>query len=133
MARPVVQDLARPVVSAFVGGSARAQAPWAAPDPKVPSMQALLITVALLLGSVVVIYVTCEYFVNGVEWVGHKLEVGQQATGSILAALGTALPESVVTFVAVVFGDDVDQKAIGIAAALGAHWCWLRSPMTSWD
>ncbi|NBF03426.1 sodium:calcium antiporter [Pseudomonas sp. Fl5BN2] len=77
------------------------------------------ITLALLLGSAVVIYLACEYFVNGVEWVGRKLAVGQQATGSILAAFGTALPESVITFIAVVFGGTEAQKSLGIGAALG--------------
>jgi len=82
-------------------------------------MNPLIPTVALLLGSAVVIYLACEYFVNGVEWVGRKFAVGQQATGSILAAFGTALPESVVTFVAVAFGASAAQKQIGVGAALG--------------
>jgi cation:H+ antiporter len=82
-------------------------------------MTPLILTIGLLLGSAVVIYVACEFFVNGVEWVGRKFAVGQQATGSILAAFGTALPESVVTFVAVVFGVTAAQKAIGVGAALG--------------
>jgi cation:H+ antiporter len=82
-------------------------------------MNSLLVIVALLLGSAVVIYLACEYFVNGVEWVGRKFAVGQQATGTILAAFGTALPESVVTFVAVVFGITAAQKEIGVGAALG--------------
>jgi cation:H+ antiporter len=82
-------------------------------------MNPLLVTVPLLLGSAVVIYLACEYFVNGVEWVGRKFAVGQQATGTILAAFGTALPESVVTFVAVVFGVTAAQKEIGVGAALG--------------
>jgi cation:H+ antiporter len=79
----------------------------------------LVITIALLLGSAVVIYLACEFFVNGVEWMGHKFDVGQKATGTVLAAFGTALPESVVTFAAVVFGHTQAQKAIGIGAALG--------------
>ena len=79
----------------------------------------IVTTVVLLLGSAAVIYLACEFFVNGVEWVGRKLAVGQQATGSILAAFGTALPESVVTFIAVVFGASAAQKQIGVGAALG--------------
>jgi cation:H+ antiporter len=82
-------------------------------------MNPMILTVALLLGSAAVIYLACEYFVNGVEWVGRRFAVGQQATGSILAAFGTALPESVVTFVAVVFGASAAQKQIGVGAALG--------------
>lgn len=82
-------------------------------------MASLALTVGLLLGAAVVIYFACEYFVNGVEWVGRKLAVGQRATGSILAAFGTALPESVVTLVAVTFGASDAQKEIGVGAALG--------------
>ena len=39
-----------------------------------------------------VIYVACEWFVNAVEWLGGRLEVGPIAVGTILAAFGTALP-----------------------------------------
>jgi cation:H+ antiporter len=45
--------------------------------------------------------------------------VSQNAVGTVLAAFGTALPESVVTFVAVVFGHDAPAKNIGVGAALG--------------
>ena len=78
-----------------------------------------MLTVVLFLGSAAAIYFACEYFVNGVEWLGRKLGIGETATGTILAAFGTALPESAVTFVAVVFGRDTAQKDIGVGAALG--------------
>jgi cation:H+ antiporter len=54
-----------------------------------------------------------------VEWVGRRLGVGATATGTVLAAFGTALPESAVTFVAVVFGRDTAHKEIGVGAAVG--------------
>lgn len=76
-------------------------------------------TILLLLGSALVIYLACEYFVNGVEWVGQQFGISKNATGTVLAAFGTALPESVVTFVAVVFGDGPAQKEIGVGAAIG--------------
>jgi cation:H+ antiporter len=78
-----------------------------------------MLTVVLFIGSAAAIYFACEFFVNGVEWLGRKLGVGETATGTILAAFGTALPESAVTFVAVVFGRDSAQKDIGVGAALG--------------
>ena len=65
------------------------------------------------------IYVACEFFVNGVEWLGRRLDLTATATGTVLAAFGTALPESVVTFVAVAFGNTPEQKDIGVGAALG--------------
>ncbi len=78
-----------------------------------------MLTAVLFLGSAAAIYFACEFFVNGVEWLGRKLGMGETATGTILAAFGTALPESAVTFVAVVFGRDSAQKDIGVGAALG--------------
>jgi len=82
-------------------------------------MHSLWFHFALLIGSAIAIYLSCELFVNGVEWVGRKLAIGQKATGSILAAFGTALPESVVTLVAVAFGGSLAVKQLGVGAALG--------------
>lgn len=69
----------------------------------------------LLLGSAVVIYLACEHFVTAVEHLGRRLRLGTLAVGTVLAAVGTALPESVVTGVAVVGGSD----DLGVGAALG--------------
>jgi cation:H+ antiporter len=79
----------------------------------------ILHALGLLLASAAAIYLACEYFVNGVEWFGRKVGVSQNAVGTVLAAFGTALPESVVTFVAVVFGRDAVARDIGVGAALG--------------
>jgi cation:H+ antiporter len=75
--------------------------------------------VVLLIACALVIYVACEWFVNGVEWLGVRLRVGPIAVGTILAAAGTALPESVVTLVAVLFGSPEHGADVGIGAALG--------------
>jgi cation:H+ antiporter len=82
-------------------------------------MNPLIVNVAVLLASAAVIYFACEFFVNGVEWLGRRLSVGRTATGTILAAFGTALPESVITFVAVAFGKSDAQRELGVGAALG--------------
>jgi cation:H+ antiporter len=76
-------------------------------------------SVILFLACAGIIYLACEYFVNGVEWVGRRLNLGSTTTGTVLAAFGTALPESAVTFVAVVFGHDEAQRNIGVGAAVG--------------
>jgi len=78
-----------------------------------------MLTALLFLLSAGAIYLACEYFVNGVEWFGQRLNLGATATGTILAAFGTALPESAVTFVAVILGKTPEQKDIGVGAALG--------------
>ena len=79
----------------------------------------MLLIIVLLLASAVAIYLACEWFVNAVEWLGSRLNVGTVAVGSVLAAIGTALPESVVTFVAVAFNSSAERKEIGVGAAMG--------------
>ncbi len=79
----------------------------------------MLITLLLFLISAVTIYLSCGYFVNGIEWTGHHFKLSQSATGSLLAALGTALPECIVTLTALLMGDAPAQQQIGIGAALG--------------
>ncbi|KUL40917.1 hypothetical protein ADL22_14735 [Streptomyces sp. NRRL F-4489] len=73
----------------------------------------------LLIVCAVAIYLSCEWFVNAVEWLGERLNVGRMAVGTILAAFGTALPESVVTLVAVTTGATPEAKNIGVGAAMG--------------
>lgn len=78
-----------------------------------------MIHVLLLAGAAIAIYLACEWFINAVEWLGARLKVGKMAVGTLLAAIGTALPESVVTFVAVAFGGGGHSKDIGVGAAMG--------------
>lgn len=79
----------------------------------------MLLSVILLIFSAILIYLSCEFFVNGIEWVGKIFNISQNAVGTVLAAIGTALPESVVTLLAVIFGTTAGQKDIGVGAALG--------------
>lgn len=79
----------------------------------------MLLIIVLLLVSAVAIYLACEWFVNSVEWLGSRLDVGTIAVGSVLAAVGTALPESAVTLVSVAFGASPERKEIGVGAAMG--------------
>lgn len=79
----------------------------------------MLLTLVLLLGCAVLIYLACEWFVNAVEWLGVRMAVGSAAVGTVLAAAGTALPESVVTLVAVVSGSEGSGADVGVGAAVG--------------
>ena len=49
----------------------------------------------------VVILAGAELFTNGIEWFGHKLNLAEGAVGSVLAAVGTALPETMIPLVAI--------------------------------
>jgi cation:H+ antiporter len=75
--------------------------------------------VVLLLGCALAIYGACEWFVNAVEWLGLRLRIGPVAVGTVLAAAGTALPESLVTLVAVAFGSPERGDDIAVGAAMG--------------
>ena len=79
----------------------------------------MLIHVGALLACAIAIYLSCEFFVNAVEWLGVRLKMGTLAIGTVLAAIGTALPESVVTLVAVTMGNSASSKDIGVGAAMG--------------
>ena len=50
----------------------------------------MLLTLFLFFLSAAVIYFACEYFVNGVEWVGHRFELGATAGMSTVLAFGFA-------------------------------------------
>ncbi len=78
-----------------------------------------MLHVVLLIGCALAIYVACEWFVNAVEWLGLRLKIGPIAVGTVLAAAGTALPESVVTLVAVAFGSPERGDDIAVGAAMG--------------
>ena len=80
-----------------------------------------MLDVILLLISLGVILLGAEGFTNGVEWLGKKLKLTEGAVGSILAAVGTALPETMIPIVAIVFGGAGHAgEEIGIGAILGA-------------
>jgi cation:H+ antiporter len=74
----------------------------------------------MLLLTLVIILLGAAVFTNGLEWFGKKLNLTDGAVGSIFAAVGTALPETLVPIVAIIFGSKEAGHAIGIGAIIGA-------------
>jgi cation:H+ antiporter len=75
----------------------------------------------LLALAFLIILAGAELFTNGIEWFGRKLELAQGAVGSVLAAVGTALPETMIPIIAIAFGGKgAASDEIGIGAILGA-------------
>ncbi len=73
----------------------------------------------LLILSFAVILAGALLFTNAVEWIGHRLKLGEGAVGSLLAAVGTAMPETLIAIVALIgAAEGADQVAIG--AIVGA-------------
>ena len=73
----------------------------------------------LLLASFAVILGGALLFTNAIEWVGHKLNLGEGAVGSLLAAVGTAMPETLIPIVAII-GGSVGSSEVAIGAIVGA-------------
>ncbi|MGE5397419.1 MAG: sodium:calcium antiporter [Chitinophagales bacterium] len=76
--------------------------------------------IAILLLSLGIILIGAEVFTNGVEWLGFRLNLSEGAVGSILAAVGTAMPETIIPIIALVFGIGSKSEEVGIGAIIGA-------------
>ena len=74
---------------------------------------------ALLAASLLVILAGAELFTNGIEWIGEGFGLSEGAVGSVLAAVGTALPETLLPLVAILSGHASGEE-IGVGAILGA-------------
>jgi cation:H+ antiporter len=72
--------------------------------------------------SFAIILAGSELFTNGVEWAGHRLQIAEAAVGSVLAGVGTALPEAFIPAVALLTGREAPEAhtAVGLGAIVGA-------------
>jgi cation:H+ antiporter len=80
-------------------------------------------TIIELVLSAVVIVVAAALFTNAVEILGDRLNLDQGSVGSVLAAVGTALPETMIPLVAIVASIFTGSSAageVGVGAILGA-------------
>jgi cation:H+ antiporter len=74
----------------------------------------------VLVLAFLIILLGAELFTNGIEWFGRKLELAEGAVGSVLAAVGTALPETMIPIIAILFATGESSNEIGVGAILGA-------------
>ncbi len=75
-----------------------------------------------LLVMLLIILIAAEVFTNALEHLGEKLGISEGVTGSIFAAVGTALPETMVPLLALLAGTQnvATNEEIGVGAILGA-------------
>lgn len=73
----------------------------------------------LLIVSFAIVLAGALLFTGAVEWLGHKLQIGEGAVGSILAAVGTATPETLIAIVALI-GAEEGSEDVAIGAIVGA-------------
>ena len=74
----------------------------------------------LLLAGLGLILLAAEFFTNGIEEFGRHFSFSQAVVGSIFAAVGTALPETILPFVAIFMYGGASAEKIGVGAILGA-------------
>lgn len=74
----------------------------------------------MLTVSLAMILLASVVFTNGIEMLGHRLKLHQGVVGSILAAVGTALPETIIPVIAILFFHHAEAHAVGIGAIAGA-------------
>ena len=84
-----------------------------------------MITTIEFVAALIAILLGAAFFTNAIEILGGRLGMRQGAVGSLLAAVGTALPESMIAVVAilepVLTGEASEEGAlIGVGAILGA-------------
>jgi cation:H+ antiporter len=80
----------------------------------------MVIDITFLAVSLLLILGCCIVFVNAVEQLGNSFNLHQGIVGSILAAVGTALPETIIPIIAIFFARGGHGHEIGIGAIAGA-------------
>lgn len=81
-----------------------------------------MLTWLTLAAMLLVILIAAEIFTNALEHLGERLGISEGVTGSLFAAVGTALPETSVPLLALFAGTQNQQvnEEIGVGAILGA-------------
>ncbi|MCA9461868.1 MAG: sodium:calcium antiporter [Nitrospira sp.] len=78
--------------------------------------------ILILVGALIVILLGAEAFTNSLEHFGERLGISEGVTGSVFAAIGTALPETMVPLFAIFLGSGSEtlRHEVGVGAILGA-------------
>ncbi len=76
----------------------------------------------ILLGALIIILLGAEAFTNSLEHFGERLGISEGVTGSVFAAVGTALPETMVPLFAILIGSGSEtvRHEVAVGAILGA-------------
>ncbi len=80
----------------------------------------MILDLVILVFTLIFIVFCSELFTNGIEWLGQRLQLSEGVVGSVLAAVGTALPETLIPVVALIFFGKQHGAEVGIGAIAGA-------------
>jgi cation:H+ antiporter len=79
-----------------------------------------VLTALQVIGALLLLVVCSDAFTNSVEWIGELLDLSRSAVGSVIAAVGSSLPETMIAAVALLVLHDRTSTEIGIGAVIGA-------------
>ena len=80
----------------------------------------MFLDITMIMGCLAFILGACFLFSNAVEWLGKIYKLGHGVVGSVFAAIGTALPETIIPIIAILFYKGTHGVGIGIGAIAGA-------------
>lgn len=80
----------------------------------------MILEIVILILSMLLIVGSSELFTNGIEWLGQRLNINEGVVGSVLAAIGTALPETLVPVVAVISFGQRQGNEVSVGAITGS-------------
>jgi cation:H+ antiporter len=79
-----------------------------------------VLVAAQVIAALLILFLASDAFTNAVEWIGALRGLTRSAVGAVVAAIGSSLPDTVVTLIAIVFLRDAASHSIGIGAVIGA-------------
>lgn len=79
-----------------------------------------VLTALQVIGVLLLLVICSDAFTNAVEWIGELLDLSRSAVGSVIAAIGSSLPETMIAAVALLVLHDRVSTDIGVGAVIGA-------------
>jgi cation:H+ antiporter len=79
----------------------------------------LLSAILVLLASLISVFIASLLFVNALEWLGNKLNLGSSFIGAVLSPIFTSLPELIVILIAIFSNIGQAGQEVGIGTIFG--------------
>jgi cation:H+ antiporter len=79
----------------------------------------LVSVIPVLFGSLILVFVASLLFVNALEWLGNKLNLGSSFVGAVLSPIFTSLPELIVFLIAIFSNIGEAGQEVGIGTIFG--------------
>ncbi len=79
----------------------------------------MLSAIPVLFGSLISVFIASLLFVNALEWLGNKLNLGSSFVGAVLSPIFTSLPELIVILIAIFSNIGEAGQEVGIGTIFG--------------